>query len=434
MSSTSVLYENLPPLAERIRPLILEDFIGQGKILHENSLLFKSVSANQPFSLIFWGPPGTGKTTLARILSRSFGADYFELSAISSGVKIVREIIAKGKAAAKIGKRSILFIDEIHRFSKSQQDALLHAVEEGSIFLMGATTENPSFEVIIPLLSRCQVIQLHPLNSNELEEVLKRAVKEDILLSTRRINLEKNVISLLTDSCGGDARKMLNTLELGISMISDNDSELSMNYVKEALQQRQVIYDKDGDYHYDVISAFIKSIRGSDPDAAVYWLAVMLEGGEKPEFIARRLIILASEDIGNAEPYALQLALAAFDAVHKIGMPESQIILSQITTYLAAVPKSNAAYHAIDTARNFIKDHGTDSVPLHLRNAPTKLMKNINYGKGYQYSHDFDNHFVNQDYFPETFDKPYVFYMPGNEGREKFLKERLEKLWKDRYK
>ena len=434
MSSTSVLYENLPPLAERIRPLILEDFIGQGKILHENSLLFKSVSANQPFSLIFWGPPGTGKTTLARILSRSFGADYFELSAISSGVKIVREIIAKGKAAAKIGKRSILFIDEIHRFSKSQQDALLHAVEEGSIFLMGATTENPSFEVIIPLLSRCQVIQLHPLNSNELEEVLKRAVKEDILLSTRRINLEKNVISLLTDSCGGDARKMLNTLELGISMISDNDSELSMNYVKEALQQRQVIYDKDGDYHYDVISAFIKSIRGSDPDAAVYWLAVMLEGGEKPEFIARRLIILASEDIGNAEPYALQLALAAFDAVHKIGMPESQIILSQITTYLAAVPKSNAAYHAIDTARNFIKDHGTDSVPLHLRNAPTKLMKNVNYGKGYQYSHNFDNHFVNQDYFPETFDKPYVFYMPGNEGREKFLKERLEKLWKDRYK
>ena len=434
MSSTSVLSENLPPLAERIRPQVLGDFIGQKKILHEKSLLQQAVSTNQPFSIIFWGPPGTGKTTLARILSREFGTDYFELSAISSGVKNVREVLKKGKTAFEMGKRTILFIDEIHRFSKSQQDTLLHAVENGTIILMGATTENPSFEVITPLLSRCHVLQLHSLSKQELAEVLRRAVDEDILLSRFRLNMDKNVISLITDSCGGDARKMLNTLELAISMISKNDSDVTEDYIQEALQQRQVIYDKDGDYHYDVISAFIKSVRGSDPDAAVYWLAVMLEGGEKPEFIARRLIILASEDIGNAEPYALQLATAAFDAVHKIGMPESRIILSQITTYLAAAPKSNAAYQAIDSALKFVKEEGADSVPLHLRNAPTKLMKNKGYGKSYQYSHDYNNHFVKQDYFPETFDKPSVFYIPGNEGREKFLKERLEKLWQDRYK
>ena len=246
--------------------------------------------------------------------------------------------------------------------------------------------------------------------------------------------MDKDVISLITESCGGDARKMLNTLELAISMISENESALTMNYIQESLQQRQIIYDKDGDYHYDVISAFIKSVRGSDPDAAIYWLAVMLEGGEKPEFIARRLIILASEDIGNAEPYALQLATAAFDAVHKIGWPENRIILSQITIYLTAAPKSNSAYQAIDTAIKLVKERGLDSVPIHLRNAPTKLMENIGYGKKYQYSHDYDNHFSNQDYFPETFDKPYVFYIPGNEGREKFLKERLKKLWQDRYK
>jgi len=434
MSSASVLSENLPPLAERIRPQVLEDFIGQKILLHKTSLLSQAVLANQPFSLIFWGPPGTGKTTLARILAREFGAQYYELSAISSGIKNVREVIEKGKTAFQIGKRSILFIDEIHRFSKTQQGTLLHAVEDGTITLMGATTENPSFEVIAPLLSRCQVLRLHSLNNKELDKVLNRAVKDDILLSRRSLNIDKDVISMLTESCGGDARKMLNTLELAISMIAENDSDVTMDYIQEALQHRQVIYDKDGDYHYDVISAFIKSIRGSDPDAAVYWLAVMLEGGEKPEFIARRLIILASEDIGNAEPYALQLANAAFDAVHKIGMPESRIILAQITTYLAASPKSNAAYRAIDSALNIVKDRGTDSVPLHLRNAPTKLMKEEGYGKGYQYSHDYENHFVKQNYFPETFDQPSVFYIPGNEGREKFLKERLKKLWKERYK
>mgnify|MGYP000023471317 FL=1 len=433
MSFTSVLSENLPPLAERIRPQSLADFIGQSAIIHENGLLANAVASNQPFSLIFWGPPGTGKTTLARILSRKFKADYFELSAISSGVKQVREILQKGKAAFECGRRSILFIDEIHRFTKSQQDALLHAVEEGSITLMGATTENPSFEVISPLLSRCRVLRLYPLSDEELENVLNRAMKNDILLSQRNLTLESDAESLLLESCGGDARKMLNTLELAVSLHSDENPKLTKTDIREALQQKHVIYDKAGDYHYDVISAFIKSVRGSDPDAAVYWLAIMLGGGEKPEFIARRLIILASKDIGNAESYALQLATAAFDAVHKIGMPESRIILAQITTYLAGVPKSNAAYKSIDSALENVREKGAGSVPLHLRNAATELMKSEGYGKDYKYAHSFDNHFVEQNYFPETFTSPPVFYTPQNEGREKIIKERLEKLWKKRY-
>ena len=434
MSSTSLLSENLPPLAERIRPQSLADFIGQSEIIHENGLLENAASSNQPFSLIFWGPPGTGKTTLARILSREFKADYFELSAISSGVKQVREILQKGKAAFESGRRSILFIDEIHRFTKSQQDALLHAVEEGSITLMGATTENPSFEVISPLLSRCRVLRLYPLSNQELENVLIRAMKEDIMLSQQNLMLEAEVKSLLFESCGGDARKMLNTLELAVSLHTEDNPQLTKTDIREASQQKNVIYDKAGDYHYDVISAFIKSIRGSDPDAAVYWLAIMLEGGEKPEFIARRLIILAAEDIGNAEPYALQLATAAFDAVHKIGMPESRIILSQITTYLAGVPKSNAAYKAIDSALENIREKGAGSVPLHLRNAITEPMKSEGYGKDYKYAHSFDNHFVEQNYFPDTFTNSPVFYTPQNQGREKYIKERLEKLWKKRYK
>jgi len=433
MSSTSLLTKNLPPLAERIRPQVLSEFIGQTKLVHETSLLSKAVSSNQPFSLIFWGPPGTGKTTLARILSREFGVEYFELSAISSGVKQVREILEKGKASFESGKRSILFIDEIHRFTKSQQDALLHAVEDGSITLMGATTENPSFEVISPLLSRCRVLRLYPLNNLDLECVIKRALENDILLSQKNLQIDDETKTFLIESCGGDARKMLNTLELAISLHSEGNAKLLKEDIQEALQQKNVIYDKAGDYHYDVISAFIKSVRGSDPDAAVYWLAVMLEGGEKPEFIARRLIILAAEDIGNAEPYALQLATAAFDAVHKIGMPESRIILSQITTYLAGVPKSNAAYKAIDSALENVRENGAGSVPLHLRNAPTNLMKSEGYGKDYKYAHSFDNHFVEQNYFPDFFNTAPQFYNPQNEGREKFLKERLGKLWKDRY-
>jgi len=433
MSSTSHLSKNLPPLAERIRPQGLSEFIGQKNLIHENSLLNKAVVSKQPFSLIFWGPPGTGKTTLARILSREFGAEYFELSAISSGVKQVREILEKGKTSFESGKRSILFIDEIHRFTKSQQDALLHGVEEGSITLIGATTENPSFEVISPLLSRCRVLRLHPLNDLDLECVIKRALENDILLSQKNLQIDDQTKFFLIESCGGDARKMLNTLELAVSLHSEERATIKKEDIKEALQQKNVIYDKAGDYHYDVISAFIKSVRGSDPDAAVYWLAVMLEGGEKPEFIARRLIILAAEDIGNAEPYALQLATAAFDAVHRIGMPESRIILSQITTYLAGVPKSNAAYKAIDAALENIRENGAGSVPLHLRNAPTNLMKSEGYGKDYKYAHSFDNHFVEQNYFPEFFNVAPQFYNPQNEGREKFLKERLGKLWKDRY-
>ena len=433
MSSTSHLSKNLPPLAERIRPQRLSEFIGQENLIHENSLLTKAVASKQPFSLIFWGPPGTGKTTLARILSREFGVEYFELSAISSGVKQVREILEKGKASFESGKYSILFIDEIHRFTKSQQDALLHGVEEGSITLIGATTENPSFEVISPLLSRCRVLRLHPLNDLDLECVIKRALENDILLSQKNLQIDDQTKFFLIESCGGDARKMLNTLELAVSLHSEERAMLKKEDIQEALQQKNVIYDKAGDYHYDVISAFIKSVRGSDPDAAVYWLAVMLEGGEKPEFIARRLIILAAEDIGNAEPYALQLATAAFDAVHRIGMPESRIILSQITTYLAGVPKSNAAYKAIDAALENIRENGAGSVPLHLRNAPTNLMKSEGYGKDYKYAHSFDNHIVEQNYFPEFFNTAPQFYNPQNEGREKFLKERLGKLWKDRY-
>ena len=434
MSSTSLLSKNLPPLAERMRPQVLSDFTGQTSLICENSILSRAVATSQPFSLIFWGPPGTGKTTLARILSREFGSEYFELSAISSGVKEVREILQRGKDSFTCGKRSILFIDEIHRFTKTQQEALLHAVEEGSITLVGATTENPSFEVISPLLSRCKVLRLYPLNETELENILKRAVEDDILLTQRKLKLEDKAQTLILESCSGDARKMLNTLELAVSLHSEKNPSLTKEDVQEALQQKHIIYDKAGDYHYDVISAYIKSVRGSDPDAAIYWLAVMLEGGERPEFIARRLIILASEDVGNAEPYALQLTTSAFDAVHKIGMPESRIILSQVTAYLAGVPKSNAAYKAIDSALENVREKGAGSVPLHLRNATTKLLKSDDYGKDYKYSHSYDNHFVEQNYFPESFENTPVFYSPQDEGREKFLKERLGRLWKDRYK
>ena len=430
-SEPIILNTNLPPLAQRMRPQTLSDYMGQSELTHEGSLLSSSLEKNQPFSMILWGPPGTGKTTLAKILSRKFEAVYYELSAVSSGVAKVREILEKGKNAFEMGKRCILFIDEIHRFNKSQQDALLHAVENGSIILIGATTENPSFEVISPLLSRCRVLKLNPLTSEALAQILSRAKSEDVLLSQQNIKMDAKAESLLLSSCGGDARKMLNTFELAVSLA--DDKSISDENISNALQQKHVIYDKSGDYHYDVISAFIKSVRGSDPDAAIYWLAVMLEGGEKPEFIARRLIILASEDIGNAEPYALQLATSAFQAVHIIGMPESRIILGQITTYLAAVPKSNSSYQAIDNAMKHIRDNGSGSVPLHLRNTPTKLMKNEGYGKDYKYAHSYPDHFVNDNYMPENFTETPSFYNPSNQGRERFLKERLNKLWKDRF-
>ena len=383
MYTTSLLSKNLPPLAERIRPQILSDFTGQKNIVKSKSLLYQSIKSNQPFSIIFWGPPGSGKTTLARIVSRDFSADYYELSAISSGVKDIRNILQKGKSNFDIGKRTILFIDEIHRFTKSQQDALLNAVEEGIIILIGATTENPSFEIISPLLSRCSIMKLTPLNNQELTEILFRAIKEDILIGPKKLDIDSEAKTLIIEASNGDARKLLNTLELAISIKSHQTNNIRKKDIIESLQQKNIIYDKSGDYHYDVTSAFIKSIRGSDPDAAIYWLAIMLEGGEKPEFIARRLIIFASEDIGNSEPYALQLTNAAYDAVHKIGMPESRIILAQVTAYLSGIPKSNKAYKAIDTALELIRKEGAGSVPLHLRNAVTPMMKSEGYGKNY---------------------------------------------------
>ena len=425
---------NLPPLAERIRPQNIADFIGQTHITGDTGLLRKSIAGGNIFSLIFWGPPGTGKTTLGKIIAREMNADYFELSAVSSGVAQIRKILNQGKLNFTADRKTILFVDEIHRFNKSQQDSFLHSVEDGSIILIGATTENPSFEVISPLLSRCRILKLNSFSKNEMDTILSRALNTDILLSQHKISFSGNSRSGILSSCGGDARKLLNTLELAVSMhANEKKIRISEDDVAEALQQKNVLYDKTGDYHYDTISAFIKSIRGSDPDAAVYWLAVMLEGGEKPEFIARRLIILASEDIGNAEPYALSLATAGIQAVHMIGMPESSLILSQVTTYLASAPKSNASCEAINAAADFVKQKGIQTVPLHLRNAPINLMKSMDYGKDYSYPHNNPNHFVEVNYFPDSLKGPPAFYKPTEQGREKFLRERLQHLWKKRF-
>ncbi len=433
---TSLLNTNLPPLAERVRPDNLTEFIGQQRLLGSNSLLNRAVGNNSPFSLIFWGPPGSGKTTLAKLMARVFKVQYFEISAVSAGVKLVREILTKAKAALLGGQRTILFIDEIHRFSKSQQDALLHGVENGTVILIGATTENPSFEVISPLLSRCKVIKLEAYNLPELQDILHRAIQKDILLSQLKLELNEEVESLLIGSCGGDVRKMLNTLELAISLHSPGELpvRLTQSDIREALQSKNIIYDKAGDYHYDTISALIKSVRGSDPDAAIYWLAVMLAGGEKPEFIARRLIILASEDIGNADPYALVLTNACMQTVHSVGPPESDIVLAQVITYLAGAPKSNAAHAALRKAKEYVQEKGAGVVPLHLRNAPTKLMKSMDYGKNYDYPHSHDVHFVKENYFPSEIKERPSFYKPTDQGREKFLKDRLSALWKDRFK
>ena len=422
---------NLPPLAERVRPQSLSDFTGQSLIIGSGSLLENAISQNSLFSMILWGPPGSGKTTLAKIISRTGNYSYFELSAVSSGVKDLRKVLKSGKENTI--QPTLLFIDEIHRFSKSQQDALLHGVENGDITLIGATTENPSFEVISPLLSRCKVLKLSSHGEADLEIILQNAIDKDIKLSQRHIDLSNESRKLLIRSAGGDARKMLNTFEAAVSFMNEDSQKLTQEKIISALQVKTNIYDKSGDYHYDTISAFIKSIRGSDPDAAIYWLAVMLEGGEKPEFIARRLIILASEDIGNAEPYALTLANAAFDSVHKIGMPEAGLVLSQTTTYLASSPKSNAATIAIAEAKKFIRQNGSGSVPLHLRNAPTKMMKEMDYGKNYKYPHSFEDGFVKEHYFPEELKKPPSFYKPKSSGREKFIKDRLTQLWGNRF-
>ncbi len=423
--------KDFTPLAERLRPKKLNQIIGQKDILSEGKPLYEMIKSDNLTSIILWGAPGTGKTTIAKVIANEIDADFFELNAISSGVKEVREIIKKAEENKGLfKKRTILFIDEIHRFNKSQQDALLHAVEKGLITLIGATTENPSFEINSPLLSRCQVFTLNKLTDEDLNQILERALKEDIYLSKLEIEIEdKELLFSLSD---GDARVMLNRFEImvNLSRNSGNKVFISSETIKEVFQKTNLQYDKNGDEHYNLISAFIKSVRGSDPDAAVYYLARMLEAGEDPKFIARRLIILASEDIGNAEPYALTLATSCFNAVNVVGMPESRIILSQVATYLASCPKSNASYLAIEKAVEDVKKFGSIPVPLHLRNAPTKLMKNLGYGKDYKYSHNYDNHFVKQNYLPEKL-KGKIYYRPTKIGREKVLKERLVELWKD---
>ena len=432
MSETQSMFnQHLPPLAERIRPGNINQFVGQEHLVGTEKILSMVMEKEQPFSMMFWGPPGSGKTTLARIIAKTAGADIHKLSAVSSGVKDLRKVIRQGEKNKDLGKLTILFIDEIHRFSKSQQDSLLNAVEDGTVILIGATTENPSFEIISPLLSRCKVLVLNPLSNTALDTILDYAFSTDIILQKNQIDLSQKIRKQLIQSAGGDARKMLNTLEVSMHLISGKGT-ITEKILSEALQRRSQLYDKTGDYHYDTISAFIKSVRGSDPDAAIYWLAIMIEGGEKPEFIARRLVILASEDISNADPQGLTLAVSGFQAVHMIGMPEAAIILAQVTTYLSGAPKSNASYRAIQTALEQIKEEGTPGVPLHLRNAPTGLMKALDYGKDYEYPHTHPEHFVDVNYFPVGAEKS--FYHPTEQGYEKFISERLKHFWPDRYK
>ena len=423
----------MPPLAERVRPASLQDFLGQEHLTGEGTLLQESIAAGNFFSCILWGPPGTGKTTLAKILANSLEGDFFQMSAVSSGVKDLRKIIETAKTNLALKTVTLLFIDEIHRFNKAQQDALLHAVEDGTLTLIGATTENPSFEVISPLLSRCRVLKLNSLAEDVLKSILLNAINSDVVLIKHNISFKDDTQEKLVLASGGDARKMLNTLEAAVIMSGKDGKTVVVDkkLLSEALQSKSQIYDKAGDYHYDTISAFIKSVRGSDPDAAIYWLAVMLEGGEMPEFIARRLIILASEDIGNADPQALGIATSGFQAVHVIGMPEAALILAQVTIYLASAPKSNASYAAVTEAMNQIKEEGTSSVPLHLRNAPTPLMKSFDYGKDYTYPHNHPDHFTDVNYFPEEMAQT-PFYKPTNQGYEEFISKRLKELWPKR--
>jgi len=413
------------PLAERLRPTTLDELAGQEHLTGKGSILRTAIENGKLPSMILWGPPGVGKTTIANIIAHALQAPFFTLSAISSGVKEVREVIE----TAKTKDNCILFIDEIHRFNKGQQDALLGAVEKGIITLIGATTENPSFEVNSALLSRCQVYILKPLDEKHLTGLLQHAITTDPELSKKKIILKET--AALINISGGDARKLLNLLELVTDALGEK-AVITDEKVMDIAQRRIALYDKKGDQHYDIISAFIKSMRGSDPNAAVYWLARMIEGGEDVKFIARRLVILASEDIGNANPTALVMANATFDAVNKIGYPESQIILSQCVTYLAASPKSNAAVVAISSAMAAVKQYGDLPVPLHIRNAPTRLMKNLDYGKGYQYSHSYEDNFSEQEYLPEKISGS-VFYTPGQNAREEELRKFLRQRWKEEY-
>jgi putative ATPase len=420
------------PLAERIRPQHLADYISQQHLVGPDGALTKQIASGNIPSLILWGPPGTGKTTLAQIIAQESKRPFFMLSAIHSGVKEIREVIDKAKQNNNLfsGKSPLLFIDEIHRFSKSQQDSLLGAVERGWITLVGATTENPSFEVIPALLSRCQVYVLNALTRADLEQLLFRATTADKILKNKNINLKET--EALLHLSGGDGRKLLNVFELVILASNENNITITNQLVLKLAQQNTVLYDKSGEQHYDIISAFIKSIRGSDPNAAVYWLARMIEGGEDVTFIARRLLILASEDIGNANPTALVLANSTFQSVSVIGHPESRIILSQCAVYLATSPKSNASYTAINDAQQMVQDHGNLPVPLHLRNAPTKLMKELGYGDHYKYAHLYQNSFAEQEFMPEALSGKKL-YEPGQNPREQGAREFLKNRWKDKY-
>ncbi|KAA5828136.1 replication-associated recombination protein A [Algibacter amylolyticus] len=420
------------PLAERLRPQTLKDYVSQAHLVGEGGALSQHIKQGLIPSMIFWGPPGTGKTTLANIIASESGRPFYTLSAINSGVKDIREVIDKAKQSGGLftTKNPILFIDEIHRFSKSQQDSLLQAVEKGWITLIGATTENPSFEVISALLSRCQVYILNAFDKTDLETLLKRAIETDVHISKKNITL-KETTALLRLS-GGDARKLLNIFELLVNSFSTNDIVITDEAVLENIQNNTVRYDKTGEQHYDIISAFIKSIRGSDPNGAVYWLARMIEGGEDVKFIARRLLISASEDIGNANPTALVIANNAFQAVTTIGYPEARIILSQCATYLACSPKSNASYMAIGMAQQLVKQTGDLSVPIEIRNAPTKLMKELGYGDNYKYAHNYENNFAPQEFLPDEI-KNQKLYDPGNNARENAHREFLKQRWKDKY-
>ena len=420
------------PLAERIRPQQLEDYISQQHLVGPNGSLTQQIAKGIIPSLIFWGPPGTGKTSLAQIISQESKRPFYTLSAINSGVKDIREVIEKAKQSGGLftSKNPILFIDEIHRFSKSQQDSLLAAVEKGWITLIGATTENPSFEVIPALLSRCQVYTLNAFNKEDLEALLHRAMQMDVILKEKNIQLTETE-GLLRLS-GGDGRKLLNLFELVINASNEDEILITNDRVLELVQQNTVLYDKTGEQHYDIVSAFIKSIRGSDPNGAVYWLARMIEGGEDVKFIARRMLILSSEDIGNANPTAFIMANNTFQAVATIGYPESRIILSQCAVYLATSPKSNASYQAIGKAQQIVKQTGDLSVPIHLRNAPTPLMKELGYGEDYKYSHDYANNFAEQEFLPEGISGTPI-YEPGNNARENSTREFLKNRWKDKY-
>ncbi len=419
----------MQPLAERMRPETLDNYIGQKHLIGENAILRRMIESGNISSFILWGPPGVGKTTLARIIANRLDRPFYTLSAINSGVKDVREVIEKAKQSRFFSQKNpILFIDEIHRFSKSQQDSLLGAVENGTITLIGATTENPSFEVITPLLSRCQVYTLKPLEIEDMRELIQRTISKDIELSKLNITIDED--EALLRFAGGDARKLLNILDIVCGAANADNVVINNDIVTRQLQQNPLAYDKNGEMHYDIISAFIKSIRGSDPDAAIYWLARMIAAGEDPKFIARRLVISASEDIGLANPNALLLANACFDTVHKIGWPEGRIPLAETTIYLATSPKSNSAYMAINEALELVERTGNLPVPLHLRNAPTKLLKELNYGAEYKYAHDFPNHFVAQQYMPDHL-RTQRLWTPQPNPAETRSAELMNKLWQN---